>query len=61
MSFTIEYSRNFDFFKQNLAKWCQSWLKITFQFGEINWKDLDLEEEFEEFEYSFEQDEVVNI
>jgi hypothetical protein len=36
--FTIEYSRNFDFLKQNLAKWCQSWLKITFQFGEINWK-----------------------
>jgi hypothetical protein len=24
-------------------------------------KDLDLEEEFEEFEYSFEQEEVVNI
>ncbi len=35
--------------------------KITFEFGEVNWDGCSLEKELEEFEDSFEQDEIVDV
>jgi hypothetical protein len=61
MSFTIKKFRKFDFVSKIWPNYPKDGYKSPFNLVELIQTNLGFEEEFEEFEGSFEEDEIVDI